>query len=65
MGSWNCFRNSRKILFELGFVSFESWSREHEITFDEQLTDYYLSYRKDVTENGISLLIANRHFQPF
>ena len=27
--------------------------------FDEQLTDYYLSYRKDVTENGISLLITN------
>ena len=28
------------------------------LPFDEQLTDYYISYRKDVTENGVSLLMA-------
>ena len=39
----------------------EPWNLAPEsmkLPFDEQLTDYYLSYRKDVTENGVSLLMA-------
>ena len=47
-----------KLLLEWQLEPWNLAPESMKLPFDEQLTDYYISYRKDVTENGVSLLMA-------